>query len=407
MGHERHPDGHGPAATVRSGVPGRSTQGAGCSLDAAARSALVPVVIRGVARILLSTWIAAIGVLAFTPAASAGTVEAAGADLDFTARSGEANEVTLALTSHSRGTVTIRVADAGADLEAGPGCVAVTAREASCEIAGTSRPRIAWIRVYLGDEDDSLIADIPCDLADIYCEFEADGAGGNDHLVGRPDEIDYLYGGEGNDLLEGRAGAECLPRGPRPRCVGDHLSGGAGDDLLRGGAGNDEFDPGEGADSIHGGAGRYDKVWYHLAGAGVRVELDDLANDGPPGERDNVRSDVEVVFGSPGDDTLIGTTRRNVLEGADGNDRIFGRGGNDRLSGDWGRDLVVGGRGNDDLLLGRGRDRGYGGTGDDSIYAREQHNVVRVVDTIDGGSGSDRGRVNPWDRVSRIEKFIP
>jgi Ca2+-binding RTX toxin-like protein len=361
-----------------------------------------------VARILLSTWIAAIGVLAFTPAASAATVEAGADLLYFAAGSGEANEVTFALTSHGRGTLTIRVADAGADLEAGSGCVAVTAREASCEIHASPGSRFAEVLVYLGDEDDSLIADIPCYLADIYCEFSAHGEGGNDHLVGRPDEIDDLYGGEGNDLLEGRAGAECAP-GPRPRCDGDRLFGDPGDDLLRGGAGNDQFDPGEGADSIHGGAGRYDKVWYHLVvGAGVRVELDDLANDGPPGEHDNARSDVEVVFGSPGDDTLIGTTRRNVLEGALGNDRIFGRGGNDRLSGSWGTDLVVGGRGNDHLFLGRGRDRGYGRTGDDSIYAREQRNVVpRVVDTIDGGSGSDRARVNRRDRVSRIEKFVP
>ncbi|MEO0539990.1 MAG: calcium-binding protein [Cyanobacteria bacterium P01_A01_bin.105] len=71
------------------------------------------------------------------------------------------------------------------------------------------------------------------------------------------------------------------------------------------------------------------------------------------------------IVGTPGDDTLSGTWRR---------DFIFGLGGDDTLQG-WG--------GNDWLFGGDGRDRMYGGSGNDRFYDVSGGNL------FDGGSGTD------------------
>ncbi len=61
-----------------------------------------------------------------------------------------------------------------------------------------------------------------------------------------------------------------------------------------------------------------------------------------------------VIRGTPGDDTLTGTDRRDFVyaragndtaSGGDGGDFLFGGRGNDTLSGDDNRDFVFGGPG--------------------------------------------------------------
>ena len=82
----------------------------------------------------------------------------------------------------------------------------------------------------------------------------ADGAGGNDALLG----------GTGKDLLTGGPGSDTLTGGPGA----DRLNGGAGDDQLLGGAGDDTLvavDDGT-ADLADGGAGR-DVLWVDKTGA--------------------------------------------------------------------------------------------------------------------------------------------
>jgi len=93
-----------------------------------------------------------------------------------------------------------------------------------------------------------------------------------------------IYGDAGNDTLEGGLG-------------GDTLFGGSGDDLFLTAAQAD------GPDSYHGGQGR-DVMDYGARVAPLSVSLDDVANDGEPGEQDNVASDIEIVVGGAGNDTL-------------------------------------------------------------------------------------------------------
>src|SRR5262249_44406808 len=91
------------------------------------------------------------------------------------------------------------------------------------------------------------------------------------------------------------------------------LSGGAGDDVLSGGAGDDALAGGTGADVYTGGAG-IDRAT--LTGSPLTVTLDDVANDGGPSERDNVRADVEDVdanVGATGAATLTGNALSNAL----------------------------------------------------------------------------------------------
>ncbi|MCP4387885.1 MAG: calcium-binding protein [Gammaproteobacteria bacterium] len=74
-----------------------------------------------------------------------------------------------------------------------------------------------------------------------------DGGDGNDNLYGIPGD-DRRDGGAGNDVLWGGSGSDTLNGGAGD----DYLIGDAGDDTLRGGNGNDTFifDPDFGNDTI-------------------------------------------------------------------------------------------------------------------------------------------------------------
>ena len=95
--------------------------------------------------------------------------------------------------------------------------------------------------------------------------------------------FDRLFGGVGNDNIDGRAG-------------NDRLEGGDGRDTLTGGAGNDRLEGGDGRDTLTGGAGN---------------------------------------------DRLEGGDGRDTLTGGAGNDRLAGEAGNDRLTGGDGIDTAV------------------------------------------------------------------
>ena len=74
----------------------------------------------------------------------------------------------------------------------------------------------------------------------------------------------------------------------------------------------------------------------------VRLVVRHQANDGESNEGDNVRSDVEWVYGGAGDDDLTGTNNTNGgfndLRGMMGNDTVNALAGNDWLDshGSWG-----------------------------------------------------------------------
>jgi Ca2+-binding RTX toxin-like protein len=225
--------------------------------------------------------------------------------------------------------------------------------------------------------------------------------GGNDRVVTTAlfNKPLTLNGGAGNDSLQGG------------RQV-DAINGGDGDDVMAGGASGDIFTGGPGGDCAD----------YGSTTTGVTVSLDDVADDGRPGEGDNVRSDVENIVGGYGNDTLTGSAAANYIQGGGGTDTIYGLGGADTLDGGTGgalpaaknngNDVLWGGDGNDvlhasdlgnctlygesgsDALYGwQGHDSLYGGSGADALYGFNGNDILyggTGDDSLDGGAGTDK-----------------
>jgi VCBS repeat-containing protein len=102
---------------------------------------------------------------------------------------------------------------------------------------------------------------------------------------------------------------------------------------------------------------------------------------------------------------IVGTRRKNHLDGTAGDDLIEGRDGNDRLHGKGGVDILQGGKGNDELKDrhgntlfdgGRGNDRMTGGR-DDDFFAGGRGN-----DRLYLGGGHDVVAFNKGDGVDRL-----
>jgi hypothetical protein len=143
----------------------------------------------------------------------------------------------------------------------------------------------------------------------------------------------------------------------------DQLNGNDGDDTMEGGDGNDTLDGGTGNDLMRGGNGR-DKADYGIVQASVVVvTLDGKADDGPPGESDNVQVDIEDIRGGGDQDTFTGSDVSNTLDTGNGEDYLDGKKGADDLRGgasadavlsrDTNRDTVTCGAGTDFVIADR------------------------------------------------------
>ena len=141
-----------------------------------------------------------------------------------------------------------------------------------------------------------------------------DGAGEGDDV--RTD-VERVLGGSGADTLTGTSGDE-------------ELNGAGGDDTLRAIAG---------ADTLIGGSGR-DLADYSSRTRALAISLDDAPDDGEAGEGDDVRADVERVYGGSAADMLEGSAADNELRGNDGADTFRGGAGADTFTGNGGQDTV-------------------------------------------------------------------
>ena len=157
--------------------------------------------------------------------------------------------------------------------------------------------------------------------------------------------------------------------------------------LVTGTEGNDSLVGSSDNDTIYGLAGD-----DQLYGAGRDDEL--TAGTGHGGEAQGDRLvGIEVVEGSPFDDTVIGDDASNVLWGRGGSDLLLGGDGDDFLYGDYlgndpGNDTLLGGSGNDTLTGRDGEDTLLGGDGDDMLSPGAD------ADYVDGGAGNDTLRYN-------------
>ena len=225
-----------------------------------------------------------------------------------------------------------------------------------------------------------------------------DGGRGNDLLYGGKGN-DTLYGGWGNDTLYGGKGNDTLHGGKKSESAGEghvgsdtlyggegndklyagfssnfnRLYGGEGDDLLQGSYGEDYFEGGPGADRINGGGNSDDTISYAGSDAGVTINLRTGRGSGGHAEGDRI-SGVEHVIGSAH------------------NDRLEGDSSNNELTGGAGADTLIGGEGRHDLISYAGSDAGV------TISLRTGHasgghaegDTFSGVEAIDGSAHNDR-----------------
>ena len=101
---------------------------------------------------------------------------------------------------------------------------------------------------------------------------------------------------------------------------------------------------------------------------------------------------LDRLFGDDGDDIIRGGADRDVINGGADNDTLYGDDGNDSINGFTGNDTVVGGNGNDTLYGFAGDDTIFGDAGSDVIQGNEGSDVLKGGDgndSLSGGDGND------------------
>ena len=246
----------------------------------------------------------------------------------YQAAPGEANRLVVDAEPLA-GVATFR--DAGAAIEPGPGCTARGDGTAACT---ASRQSLPHVQVDLGD---------------------------------------------GDDVLTMHGGGMIAALGP-------------GADRASADGGRMEVEGGPGPDAISGSAGADVEVDYFDHVVGVRVTLDGRANDGAPGEGDNLEAGVQIVDGTSHADVLDarGANARVDLQGSFGNDRLYASPAGGFLDGGTGADVLRGGPGRDSIVGEEGDDVISGGGGDDALAGEAGRNVVT------GGPGHDRYEVRAF-----------
>ena len=213
---------------------------------------------------------------------------------------------------------------------------------------------------------------------------------GDDQVTVLAQGAAFILTGDGNDLVYTESGGTVLL-----------------------GGGDDEIQPAAVVDAF-GGDGT-DTVRYTFSPIGVRVSLDDVANDGVG--TSNIRSDVENIVGTVQDDVLIGSAVGNRLSGLAGRDVLDGAPGPDVLDAGPGTDTVtyaartlpitasLDGAANDGqagegdnvlntevLLGGTGNDILTGNAGANTLRGRSGNDRLTGLagnDTLIGGGGTD------------------
>ena len=103
---------------------------------------------------------------------------------------------------------------------------------------------------------------------------------------------------------------------------------------------------------------------------------------------------ADLISGTPGDDTLMGTPRADQINAGAGDDVAHGRGGNDTVNGGLGTDVLTGDIGRDTLRGGDGADTMRGGVGPDVLY-------TLGADTAFGGGQNDWISMGPGEATAR------
>jgi Ca2+-binding RTX toxin-like protein len=230
-------------------------------------------------------------------------------------------------------------------------------------------------------------------------------------------EIENLYGGEGNDSLTGNSSNNIIKGNDGNDVIygglgNDSLEGGKGNDVILSGDGNDTIRGGDGNDNILGGDGN-DEVWGDVGndfidgGAGVNVLLGGAGNDTIYGDNVDGGADDDIIYGSgDNNDGLSGGAgndiikSRSSLTATDGNDGLYGQDGNDEMTGGRGNDELYGEDGNDTLTGSQGNNLLVGGNNDDVYQINADSDVgIHSIRELSNSATNGNGLVTGIDRL--------
>jgi len=309
-------------------------------------------------------------ILGLPAAATAGTASLGGSTLTYSAASGESNDLSI----EPDGSI-FRVIDNTVPVTAGAGCTQRTVHRVTCPTAG-----VTLLDVLARDQDDTVQTSGSTDAA-------INGGAGLDELTSDSGN-DTLSAGKGEgsassgENLVAGAGEDTLNGSPVSNTF-TNMNGGPGNDDLLGGPGGEGLFGDTGSDFLRGGGG-FDSVQW-AGSAGITVTMGAGANDGEPGENDNVAADIEQVFGTGLADTLIGAAGNDSLNSFGGADTLEGGDGDDFLDAGTEADTLTGDNGDDFLVGGTGADDHLGGPGTDTAsYNNDFSRSAPVTVTING-----------------------
>ncbi|EGF93609.1 hemolysin-type calcium-binding repeat 2 copies family protein [Asticcacaulis biprosthecium C19] len=235
------------------------------------------------------------------------------------------------------------------------------------------------------------------------------GAGGDQSYFGT-NGANFIDGGDGNDLIDS----------------------GGGNDTVQGGAGNDTIGTttfssrsylGQGGDDVISGGFNYGDTWDGGAGVDTAdLTLHDFTAtvDLLAGTYTTVNGTLNILnfenFNAGNqNDTIIGTSEANVINGGGGNDDIDGYSGNDTVDGGAGDDFIHsssagikvynGGAGNDTVGGNFGYNSSFdGGTGVDLLDMSFVFSTLLPV-TFDMNTGAWVDGIGPFSAVN-FENYI-
>jgi Ca2+-binding RTX toxin-like protein len=314
--------------------------------------------------------------------AQAGTVSFTSGVLAYDAASGEANRIFL--FSESGG---VRAIDTGAPVTAGAGCSSAGSHEAFC--AAIDYANSSYI-VRAGD-----MADYVSTAAAGVIAGRLEGGAGDDTLDSGWGQT--LDGGPGADVFVTFDGT--IDYSNRTNAVTVTVGDGNAND---GEAGEHDRVPGTAGVILGGHASdTITSDTHHFLQVAGNEGDDFIAHTGPsnstflggPGADSLASGGNSVLAGGEGDDTLTGSKGAQRSSGGKGDDVLRGGPGRDYLWGQGGADLLVGGRDIDKLEA---------GGGEDDLRSRDASR-----DKVNGGGGTDSGRVDSYDRVRNVETLRP
>ncbi|MFE0756473.1 beta strand repeat-containing protein [Inquilinus sp. NPDC058860] len=220
-----------------------------------------------------------------------------------------------------------------------------------------------------------------------------------DTLTGAFDEITYLDGGTGDDLLISGGNS-----GDFTTYIPYDLSGGAGNDIMKANMGAERFDGGAGIDTVDYSIGN-----AQTGGAIVDLQKTIWGRYGAGLYDGDVYFSVENAIGTSVSDRLSGTSGANALSGGSGNDILMGRAGPDHLDGGDGADTAIYTDSTVRVVASLATGVGSAGTATGDIYTSIENligsdfgdtltgnDVANVLtgglgrDTLTGGAGADR-----------------